>query len=435
MEKKLRHVADLFNRDSLIEKFNSIKTSLNGVKGKVVKKVGTVAAIGVTAMMLAGCPQPTGQQINITPSNPSSIHTQGKTGQESVPYITPEQTPDITPEPYIEPDTTEPEPVIEPDPIDPEPTPVVTPEQTEPEPVIEPDPIDPEPTPVVTPEQTEPLFLQWVTPQSHTQIGDSPYELHCFGDTQNLGRGLSRETINEIDAYTLVRTQNYFKGKAQQIENNTADRPAIRVYFQDLIDRLNNADQYNTFGDLCTAINEMGGRYMADVARNVNNSTQYEAIELSFGILANENDKSGYGASFVGWGDYDYRINRQNFASELAETNPYRNYIFEYCNVNIADEYTNGFQGTRTVLDGVTDNILQKMNANDSRFNNQLTLADEQMVYDIVLATHAVKSSARMFNSGRDRVHVTEECQMQGAYNGWTYTPHIRQQNGNERGL
>ncbi len=299
---KLSRIAAIFNRDSLIENGSNI-TREKGTKNlnKGAKIAGAVLGAGLMMASLTGCPQPTGQQINITPGNSSSIHTQGTTRQEPVPNITPERTPDITPEPYTEPDTTEPTPVIEPDPIDPEPTPVVEPEQTEPTPVIEPDPIDPEPTPVVTPEQTqpEPWFFPWLTPQSHTQIGDSTYELHCFGDTQNLGCGLSRETINEIDAYTLAQTQNYFKGRAQQIENNTADRPAIRAYFQDLIDRLNNADQYNTFGDLCTAINEMAGRYMADVARNVNNSTQYRAIELSFGILANENDKSGYGADFV----------------------------------------------------------------------------------------------------------------------------------------
>ncbi len=75
------------------------------------------------------------------------------------------------------------------------------------------------------------------------------------------------------------------------------------------------------------------------------------------------------------------------------------------------------------------------MNQDQERFNNQLTLADEQMVYDIVLATHAVKSSAKVFNSGRDRVYVTEKTQMQSAYRGWTYTPIVEQQNGNERGL
>lgn len=420
---KLRHVADLFNRDSLIEKFSSIKTSLNGVKGKVVKKVGTAAAIGVTAMMLAGCPQPNGPVISSTPQEPETpriVVAEPTTAPETEPVAAPENEPET--EPTNGADATNGDNGTSNRGSDA----TITPDPLEPEDPLESDPIEPDP----------PFDPSKCTPQSHTPFDDnSPYELHCFGDIKNVS--IYHDAL--VD-YNLDQAKNYFKGKAQQIESNTADRPAIRAYFQDLIDTLNSVDQYNTFGDITIAVNEMAGRYMADLLRPLKSSGDYalgctyDAIKKAYGILAIENDKSGYSDYFVGGGDYDYRISKENFMQELAETNPHRNSYFKYYNVKIEEEYTNGFQGTRTVLEDATNYCVDAMNG-EQRFNNQLTLPDEQAVYDVALATHASKSAAIMFNSGSDMAIMTEECQMQGAYNGWTYTPHIEQQNGNEQGL
>ena len=421
---KLSRIAAIFNRDSLIENGSNI-TREKGTKNKGAKIAGAVLGAGLLIASLTGCPQPNGPVISITPQEPETPRTvaaEPRTAPETEPVAAPETEPVAAPknEPETEPtngvDATNGDNGTSNRGSDA----TITPDPLEPEDPLESDPIEPDP----------PFDPSSCTPQSHTQIGDSPYELHCFGDVKNAS--IYHDAL--VD-YNLDQAKNYFKGKAQQMEANTADRPAIRAYYQDLINALNSVDQYNTFGDITIAVNEMAGRYMADIIRASNNGSQYDAIEKAYGILAIENDKSGYSDYFVGWGDYDYRISKENFMQELAETNPDRNYIFQYCNVNIADEYTNGFQGTRTVLDGVTDNIVQKMNTNDSRFNNQLTLADEQAVYNVALATRALRSAARMFNSGMDRAIITEQCQMHNAYMGTTYTPHIGQQNGNEQGL
>ena len=430
---RLSKIAAIFNRDSLIENGSNI-TREKGTKNlnKGAKIAGAVLGAGLMMASLTGCPQPIGP-LGITPQEPETPRrviaeptikgTEPTTAPETEPVTAPENEPETEPtngaeatngnngtsnrgsEATITPDPSEPEDSLESDPIEPNPT------------------FDPS---------------LYYTPQSHTQIGNSPYELHFFGD----GAKKRFETYDEAavfgsaaEAHYLDGAQNYFKGKAQQIENNTADRPAIRAYYQDLINTLNSVDQYSTMGDITTAVNEMAGRYMGDIIRNVNSSTQYDAIETAYKILALENMKSGFGADFVGYGDNDYRIKKENFMQELAETNPDRNAYFKNCNFNINDEYTNGFVNTTFILDKVTGIAVRKLNANDSKMNNQLTLADEQMVYDVALATRALRSTARLFNSGFDRTYMTETCQMSYAYSNNTYTPIMAQQNSNEQGL